>query len=108
MGVHTVIPVPNRPRQEDSKFKASLDYIVKPCLKTLNQKQNKEHHLLNKQENLSLLARTHVIKPGCWHVPWGLEKGPSLWLAYWLSNLAYLVSYRPLTVPDSLNKTYSI
>lgn len=58
MGVHTVIPVPNRPRQEDSKFKASLDYIVKPCLKTLNQKQNKEHHLLNKQENLSSIRST--------------------------------------------------
>jgi hypothetical protein len=33
-GPETLIPALGRLRQEDLKFKASLDYTVRPCLKT--------------------------------------------------------------------------
>jgi hypothetical protein len=41
-----VIPVLRRLRQEDSEFKDSMDYTVKPCLK--KQKQNEVAPLLGK------------------------------------------------------------
>jgi hypothetical protein len=39
---HAVIPAHRRQRQEDCEFKASLGYIVRPCLKT-KQKQTKRN-----------------------------------------------------------------
>jgi hypothetical protein len=38
-------------RQEDSKFEASLDHIVRPCLQKPKTKQNK-----TKQKELSLFS----------------------------------------------------
>jgi hypothetical protein len=35
MVVHAVIPALKRLKQEDCEFKASLDYIVRLCLKTI-------------------------------------------------------------------------
>jgi hypothetical protein len=37
-----VIPALKRLRQEDSKFKASLSYIARPCLKQTNKQKNQD------------------------------------------------------------------
>jgi hypothetical protein len=74
----SVIPVLRKPRQEDSKFKVSLGYIVRPCLK--NKNKNKPSF----PDSWSLKINNYFLK----NSNFGLVE----WLKWWRTCLA---SVRP-------------